>query len=189
MIGLGLVVLVYYFRQLLGFGESTLLFWMNILFLGGVLAYGGVKLTNTWINWRYDEWIVTDQRIIDYDQHFLFSKDVGATNLDKIEDITFYQQGILSTFFNYGILDVQTAAQAVVHGQKTLLLDNVPHPEKVQRIIYQAIEEDRKRRMAAEPQKPANPLREEDSARVDISRNPFPEKVFPSDNSQQPPSF
>ena len=83
-----------------------------------------------WIDYYFDVWIVTDQRIVNIEQKGLFARVVSELELEKIQDITTDVKGMISTILNYGDLQVQTAAE-----QERFLFHNIPDPYKVKSII------------------------------------------------------
>jgi hypothetical protein len=90
-----------------------------------------------WTNMYYDVWIVTNWRIIDIDQKGFFRRNVATLlNLDHIEDITTEVGGLFGTLFNYGSVQVQTAAAS-----REFVMDNINSPRKVEQIIRKAQEE------------------------------------------------
>ena len=56
-----------------------------------------------------DVWYITNQRIVDVEQHTLFSREVTTFHYDRIQDVTVEVAGIVATFLKYGTLHIQTA--------------------------------------------------------------------------------
>jgi hypothetical protein len=83
-----------------------------------------------WIDYYFDVWIVTDQRIVNIEQKGLFSRIVSELELEKIQDITSDVKGVIATFLNFGDLQVQTAAE-----QERFLFHNIPDPYTVKNMI------------------------------------------------------
>lgn len=83
-----------------------------------------------WIDYYFDVWIVTDRRIVNIEQKGLFSRAVSELELEKIQDITTDVKGIIPTFFNFGDLQVQTAAE-----QQRFLFRSIPDPYNVKNLI------------------------------------------------------
>lgn len=124
----------------ISFDLADIIIWLIIL--GTIAYYVLIKMWTHYIDWQYDEDILTNMRIIDVDQHFLIGRDIGIAELGQIEDVSFRHKGILSTLFNYGDIDIQTAATAAKKehsGEGTFLLHNVPNPQKTQRIISETV--------------------------------------------------
>lgn len=83
-----------------------------------------------------DTWIVTNDRIINVEQHGLFSRKASELHMGAVQDVTSGIVGIVRTFFDYGTVLVQTAAE---HTQ--FVFKDVEHPEKVKERIIQLVEE------------------------------------------------
>lgn len=83
-----------------------------------------------WIDYYFDVWIVTNERIINIEQKGLFSKIVSELELEKIQDVTTDVKGIIPTFLNYGDLIVQTAAE-----QERFFFHNIPDPYAVKDLV------------------------------------------------------
>ena len=85
--------------------------------------------------------IVTTKRLIDIDQRSLFNREVNELAIEKVEDISYKQNGVWGAIFDYGNVSVQTAAEVSTDTHKSnamtggFLFDNVPNPAKVHSII------------------------------------------------------
>jgi PH (Pleckstrin Homology) domain-containing protein len=67
---------------------------------------------NAFIDYYLDVWIVTNKRIINIEQKGLFNRIIAEHELDKIQDVTSEQKGILATFLSFGDVMIQTAGEA-----------------------------------------------------------------------------
>ncbi|MBU1075275.1 PH domain-containing protein, partial [Patescibacteria group bacterium] len=76
--------------------------------------------------------MITNKRIIDFDQKGLFDKTVSVATYDKIQDISFKKKGVFSTVFNYGTIVIQTAGT-----NANLEIRSVFEPEKIQDVIME----------------------------------------------------
>jgi uncharacterized membrane protein YdbT with pleckstrin-like domain len=117
---------------------STILYPLIVLL--GSLYFLTVWLVffTSFIDYYLDFWIVTNDRIINVEQH-LFSRTVSELDLYKIQDITGEAKGFLQTMFNYGNVYVQTAGEV-----GRFNFQEVPNPREVARKIMELMEEDRK---------------------------------------------
>lgn len=77
--------------------------------------------------------MITNQRLIDFDQKGFFSRTISETSLDKIQDITIEVKGPWQTIFSYGSIVIQTAATTT-----NLELKGVKGPNQVQDLITKA---------------------------------------------------
>lgn len=79
-----------------------------------------------------DTWIVTDHRILDIHQLGLFKRDISELRLSKIQDVTVKVEGLLPTFFNYGTVIIQTAAEV-----PEFKFEQISSPQRVKDKILQ----------------------------------------------------
>lgn len=84
--------------------------------------------------------IITNDRLLDVDQHGLFARTVSEMNLAQVQDITTEVKGFFPTFFNYGHLIIQNAGAIT-----KFHLQNVRSPNRLRELILQLVEADRKR--------------------------------------------
>jgi membrane protein YdbS with pleckstrin-like domain len=102
------------------------------------------------VDYYLDTWIVTSERIINIEQLALFRRTASELHLANIQDITSEVKGPLHTFFNYGDVLIQTAAE-----QSRFNFHDVPDPEHVKDVVLKLVEEDKKRHAAEVIEKPA----------------------------------
>lgn len=96
----------------------TLIFLITFL-IDSTSVYGNfflilAGLTVVWLIYRVLDritnlWVVTNLRIID--EHGVFSNNSKETPLDKINNIS-YRQSLLGRMFNYGNVQIQSAAES-----------------------------------------------------------------------------
>lgn len=84
-----------------GFVFSSLLITVILLSLS--------ILINAYISWFYNVSIITDERIIDIDLPSIMSHTVSEIQLDKIQDVTDKQNGVLGNVLDIGSVYIQTA--------------------------------------------------------------------------------
>lgn len=103
-----------------------------ILFLA-MLAMG-------WLWWQFADWgddqyIVTDQRIIDIEKRpFFFSEERREASLGMIQNVSLEVPSFLAATLHFGNVIVQTA------GAGEFTFDKVPNPHDVQSEIFQRME-------------------------------------------------
>ncbi len=127
----GLLLLPIVIGIVLSIGNTTLL---GHVFLGPVLmvvlfAYLLIVLILTITNltdYWLDVWIVTNERIINTEQHGLFNRIVSEVYLHQIQDITSEQKGFLGTFMTFGDVFIQTAAE-----RERFQFKNIDNPDDV----------------------------------------------------------
>jgi hypothetical protein len=90
------------------------------------------------LGWFFQVNIITDERIIEVDFINLVYREITDANIDQIQDVTVQMGGAVRTFFNYGDVVVQTAAEI-----PQITLDAVPNPDGVSRVLReQRVEEE-----------------------------------------------
>ncbi|OGH19200.1 MAG: hypothetical protein A3F31_01760 [Candidatus Levybacteria bacterium RIFCSPHIGHO2_12_FULL_38_12] len=82
-------------------------FLLILFYYGLVFSY----LFSQFITWYYTVSLVTNKRIVDVDFFYLLYHDVAITKLDLVEDVHYKKTGFFSSFYNYGDVYVQTAAE------------------------------------------------------------------------------
>lgn len=128
--------LAFWYRKDIGFLDDEIVTFGILVAFGGFLAYGTYRFSVRLIDFIYDEDVITNQRVIDYNQKFLFSRDQSTANMNAITNTILNQSGILRTLFDYGILQVQTAASDISGGASNyLILHDVKRPKQIQRLI------------------------------------------------------
>lgn len=93
------------------------LFWYVATF-GFILA--------RFLGWFFNIYIVTNERLVDIDFYNLLYKNFAQAELEKVQDISYASRGILSTFFNFGTVTIETAGES-----PNLEFDLVPYPQQV----------------------------------------------------------
>ena len=98
---------------------------------GWVLALVGILVfTIKYFQWKAYIWVVTDQRVID--ETGLFSHFAKESPLEKINNVS-YSQKFWGHVFNYGAVEIQTAAQV-----GATIYDRVHRPKLLKETITQA---------------------------------------------------
>lgn len=87
------------------------------------------------MSWFFNIYIVTDERIVDVDFVNLFHREISTAKIKEIQDVSVKSSGAFETFFGFGSVFIQTAAEVT---QFEFL--QVPSPDKVGKIINQMID-------------------------------------------------
>lgn len=122
-----------YFPQ--AFGEELaqiMTFFENLLILA-LWVYAFL----IWIDYYFDIWIVTNERLINIEQKGLFMRRVSELEYDKVQDITVQVAGFLPTVINYGDVMIQTAGETENFHFRT-----VSDPYKIKEIIAGQLQEE-----------------------------------------------
>ncbi|MBI3963928.1 MAG: PH domain-containing protein [Candidatus Kerfeldbacteria bacterium] len=100
-------------------------FGFFLLLLAGLLI--GIRLG---VLWYYNVFLITSQRIVDFDQHGLLSRTVSECTLGHIQDVRYRLHGPLQMLFRYGDVVVQTAS-----ADATLEIEDVGSPKDLAELI------------------------------------------------------
>ena len=131
---------VLFFGGLVGIGA-------NVVFVARLVIYlfaMGYALEN-FLRWYYSVLIITNERIVDVDFVNFLQRHIAYASLNHIEQPSLRAGGILHSFFNFGDVDIATAAES-----NQVEIANVPYPDRVLRIISELSEELEKRRERGE---------------------------------------
>jgi len=83
-------------------------------------------------DWGNDSFHVTNKRVIRYDQTFIASQTLMVAGLQQIQNVAVTIPNPIASFFNYGTVIIETAAQA-----GKIEFDNIGNPRRVQRLIFE----------------------------------------------------
>lgn len=89
----------------------------------------------SFLRWFFNIYIVTNKRIVDIDFLHLLYKEFSEARLERIQDISFKSGGIFAAFFDYGDIDIQTAAEV-----PNIEFAAIPKPAKVVETISALLE-------------------------------------------------
>lgn len=139
-VGLYLFFLLFVVIRLLILNLNSF-FWIS-LYDAIMYSFGsilGIVFLLIFHNYYLSLQIVTNERIIDIDQTSLFFREVSATSLGKIEDVTFKKRNLLNLLFNYGDVIVETSGRTGSEdkemGISGFVFNDCPNPEEVSNII------------------------------------------------------
>lgn len=104
---------------------------LPLLWYLGVLGYTFANF----LHWYFNVYIVTNLRVVDIDWVGLLYKEFSATQLGRIQDITYKQGGLLDTFFDFGTIYIQTAG-----AEPNFEFEDVPMPNQVVKQINELLE-------------------------------------------------
>lgn len=98
----------------------------------------GMLILTSFINWYFNVYIVTNERVIDVDFISLLYREISATRLNLVQDVTVKTGGAIQSIFRYGDVFIQTAGTEV-----NFDFHAVPHPEAVANRIEQLMRQAR----------------------------------------------
>lgn len=135
-------LLLLYLFQLTGASITTHVFWGPIVavFLAMYFYIVLIILMTQFTDYYLDTWIVTTERIINIEQHGLFSRVVSELHLNQVQDVTSETHGFLATMLTFGDVFIQTAGI-----RERFNFKGIDNPEKVKVVITKLVEEDKRR--------------------------------------------
>jgi len=86
-----------------------------------------------WTTFFLDTIIVTDKRVIYVNQEGLFARRVSTSSIDRIQDVTVRVEGLIPTFFNFGTVAIQTAAE-----EEKFTIHGIADPDEIKESVLEA---------------------------------------------------
>lgn len=121
-----LSALPYFFPIFKEIGFKKLALFIESLFAIFIWIYGFF----IWIDYYFDIWVITSERIINIEQKGLFVRSMSELKYGRIQDVTAEEKGIIPTLLEYGNVYVQTAAE-----QERFIFRKVAYPYKLKDMI------------------------------------------------------
>ena len=94
------------------------------------------------LSWYFNVYIVTDERIVDIDFYSLIYKEISDTKIERIQDVTVTQGGVIRALFNFGTVYIQTAGE-----KREFDFEDVPRPQIVAKFLNEMLLEEERERM------------------------------------------
>lgn len=91
-----------------------------------------------WIDYYFDVWIITNERVINIEQKGLFVRSVSELKFSRIQDVTSEVRGMIPTILNFGDVKVQTASE-----EDFFLFRQVPDPYHVKDVLMERLRTER----------------------------------------------
>jgi hypothetical protein len=82
------------------------------------------------LDWFFNVNLITDERILDVNFFNLMYREITEAELEEIQEVTVRPTGGIESFFEYGDVMIQTAAEI-----PRLVFEKVPYPEKVAKTL------------------------------------------------------
>ena len=133
-LAMGFVPLVWPYIQVISLLPDNYIFVLTLFWYALILTL----IFERFLMWFFSVNIVTDERFIDVDFYGLLFKHVGVAQLENIEDVNYFQKGVMASFFNFGDILIQTAAQ-----MPEFIFNKVPNPDKVVKVISELIQQEK----------------------------------------------
>lgn len=94
------------------------------------------------MGWFFNIYILTDERVVDIDFQNIFFRKISTAKIEEIQDVNIQSSGSFETFFGYGSVFIQTAAEV---SQFEFMY--VPNPDRVGKIINQMIDQEEQEKL------------------------------------------
>ncbi|MDQ5902005.1 MAG: hypothetical protein QG606_221 [Patescibacteria group bacterium] len=85
-----------------------------------------------WVDYYFDVWIITNERIVNIEQKGFFNREVSELQFSRIQDVTSVVDGFIPTMLNFGDVYVQTAAE-----EKRFAFRQIPDPYTIKDMVMQ----------------------------------------------------
>ena len=135
------LVFVPYLLSFVGFLSFLPANFRHIMGVGWYLMVVGYSL-ESFLNWFYNVYIITDERVIDVDFNSLLFKNVSYAKIENIEDISATTSGALGAIFDYGSVRIQTAGTVT-----EFEFENVPQPARITAFLNELIVEEEREKL------------------------------------------
>lgn len=109
-----------------------LLKWHGWGIAAGTLVFvaGLIIFCRTLFLWYHNVFVVTTDRILDFDQRGFFERVVSQSSFEKIQDVSLHTHGAWQTIFRYGDINIKTA-----WGSVDLCVPSIFRPAHIQRLL------------------------------------------------------
>jgi hypothetical protein len=135
-----ILIFVPYLLSYIGFLSFLPARFQEVAAVGWYLMVVGFAM-EAFLDWFYNVYIITDERVIDVDFVSLLFKNVSFAKIDRIEDVSATTAGTLGAIFDYGTVQIQTAGAA-----NEFEFTNIPHPSRVMAFLNDMmVEEEREK--------------------------------------------
>lgn len=142
VVGMGLFPAFIVFAVNLAFGPS-IDDYMSIIAIAltGYYLFLLTFMFGSWINFYYDIIFITNERIINVQQEGLLDRKTSELNLKQVQNVSADLDGFLQSFFNYGMLVVETAGGGTSDDplkpglQGYFTIPDLPDPNRLARVI------------------------------------------------------
>ena len=95
-----------------------------------LLAIGIIIFIRLLVTWYYNAFLITNERVILYQQKGLFNREVSEAEYQKIQDVAYNFKGLWQTLFHYGTLKIQ-----VISSETVIKVEKIHLSAQIQDII------------------------------------------------------
>jgi uncharacterized membrane protein YdbT with pleckstrin-like domain len=120
----GAALVGFYFLGRYGSGPGSFgtasLGLVALLILGLLLGYA------SWVVYCQNRLIITNKNLYQITQNSLFSRKVSQFSLERLQDVSASEEGVLASLLGYGDVTVETAS-----AEENFVFQQAPHPRKL----------------------------------------------------------
>ncbi len=136
----GIYVYPLIFPQFDGTEYNALFLFIENTFLLAIWIYCFL----IWVDYYFDIWVITDERIINIEQRGLFLRRVSSAEYEKIQDVTVEVKGFLQTVINFGDVRIQTAGET-----ENIVFRRISNPYEIKNLIAKIQKEKKEKKINA----------------------------------------
>ncbi|MFA6534531.1 MAG: PH domain-containing protein [Patescibacteria group bacterium] len=104
--------------------------WGPILFIL-LLLIGVLAAARLYIAYYFNCLVVTDRRLIDFDQRGIWDRTISEVPLEHVHDLSYRRKGVVESIFNYGLIQY-----AIPPGRAKIVVKGIKDPQFIcQQII------------------------------------------------------
>lgn len=115
-------------------------FIFTFLTIIGMTMLGLQYIFVRWINNALDLLIVTNRRIISYDQVRFLDRKMSQTTIDLVQEVNASTSGLLGNILHYGNIMIRTASDSASN-VSDFNMTHIPNPIETSRLIHSFIDE------------------------------------------------
>lgn len=119
--------------------------WGVVVFLVWVMS-GITLIARAYFIWVRTAFIITDQRVVDFDQQGFFHRVVTQARYDQIDEVSYSISGLWATIFRYGTVNLQLKGSSA-----DIEIDFVSRPSRVADLLNDLRGETVRQKIAHEP--------------------------------------
>jgi uncharacterized membrane protein YdbT with pleckstrin-like domain len=98
--------------------------------LAALLIFGLLLGYTSWVVYRQNRIIITDKNLYEVTQTSLFNRTIAQFSLERMQDVTASQAGVMATLLGYGEVMVETASH-----EENFVFHEAPHPHDLAAMI------------------------------------------------------
>ena len=108
--------------------------FLGVIIFFILFCFGVFYTARTVFVWQGNVFIITNKRLIDFDQKGFFTKVVSEASLEKVQDVSYSYKGFFQTLLKYGKIEIQTSGTT-----SRLELVDIKNPNLAHEVILEQI--------------------------------------------------